>query len=223
MTRARALVLHASRAAVDCVAEYYAAHAPEVEFTHLLDDGVMRMLREEDWARAVRRMTAMVDAAREEYGVTCGVLTCSAVPPEALTELKARAGLPLFKIDEPMARMAVRASREIGVVSTFPSTKQTTHDLLVAEARRAGVQVRIEEEMNAAPLEALLAGDRETHDRLFLETCDRFAGRGVGVLVLAQVSMARLADEVRGRLGIPVLESLSTSLEVVRHMCAEGR
>lgn len=223
MIRSRALVLHASRAAVDCVAEYYAAHAPEVEFTHLLDDGVMRMLRAGEWSRAVRRLVAMTETAREEYGVTCGVLTCSAVPPQALDDLKARAGIPLFKIDESMARMAVRTSRTIGVVSTFPSTQQTTHDLLVAEARRAGVQIGIEEEMNAAPLEALLAGDRERHDELFLATCDRFANRGVGVLVLAQVSMARLAGEVRGRLGIPVLESLSSSLDVLRHMCAEGR
>jgi hypothetical protein len=51
MISSRAVILHASRAAVDCVAEYYAAHAPEIECTHLLDDGIMRMLRAEEWAR----------------------------------------------------------------------------------------------------------------------------------------------------------------------------
>ena len=218
----RAVILHASRAAVDCVAEYYAAHAPEVEFTHLLDDGIMRMLRAEDWANATRRLVAMAETARTEYEASCGVLTCSAVPPKALEELKARSPIPLFKIDEPMARLAVRTSAEIGVLSTFPATRQTTHDLLVAEARRAGVQITIVEEMNAAALEALLAGDRDAHDRLFFASCERFA-RGVGVLVLAQVSMARLAPAVRERLGVPVLESLSTSLDVLRHLCAEGR
>ena len=223
MITSRAVILHASRAAVDCVAEYYTAHAPEIEFTHLLDDGIMRMLRAEDWPSAIRRLGAMAEMARTEYGATCGVLTCSAVPPKALDELKECATIPLFKIDEPMARLAVRTSPDIGVLSTFPATQQTTHDLLVAEARRAGIQISIEERMNPAPLEALLAGDRDTHDRLFFETCESFARGNVGVLVLAQVSMARLAPAVRERLGIPVLESLSTSLDVLRHLCAERR
>lgn len=223
MKTSQAVILHASRAAVDCVAEYYAAHAPEIEFTHLLDDGIMRMLRAEDWARAIQRLHSMAEMARTEYGASCGVLTCSAVPSRALDELKTRSPIPLFKIDEPMARLAVRTSPEIGVLSTFPATKQTTHDLLVVEARRAGTQITIVEEMNAAPLEALLAGDRNTHDRLFFESCRAFAGGKVGVLVLAQVSMARLAPAVRQALGIPVLESLSTSLDVLRHLCAERR
>ncbi|MEP7364515.1 MAG: aspartate/glutamate racemase family protein [Acidobacteriota bacterium] len=223
MITSRAVILHASRAAVDCVAEYYAAHAPEIEFTHLLDDGIMRMLRAEDWPGAIRRLSAMAEMARAEYGATSGVLTCSALPPKALEELKKRAPIPLFKIDEPMARLAVRTSTTIGVLSTFPATQQTTHDLLVVEARRAGIQITIFDEMNPAPLQALLAGDRDTHDRLFFETCERFAHDSVGVLVLAQVSMARLAPAVRERLGIPVLESLSTSLDILRHLCAERR
>jgi Asp/Glu/hydantoin racemase len=223
MIASRAVILHASRAAVDCVAEYYAAQAPEIEFTHLLDDGVMRMLRAEDWPNAIRRLAAMADMARAEYGSSCGVLTCSALPPKALDELKQRSPIPLFKIDEPMARLAVRTATNIGVLSTFPATQQTTHDLLVAEARRAGIQITLVEQMNAAPLQALLAGDRETHDRLFFESCECFAQRDIGVLVLAQVSMARLAPAVRERLGIPVLESLSTSLDVLRLQCAEKR
>jgi Asp/Glu/hydantoin racemase len=165
----------------------------------------------------------MADMARAGYGASCGVLTCSALPPKALTELKESASIPLFKIDEPMARLAVRTSSRIGVLSTFPATRQTTHDLLVAEARRAGIQITIEEEMDPEPLKALLAGDRETHDRLFIESCRKFASPNIGVLVLAQVSMARLAPAVRERLGIPVLESLSTSLEVLRLQCAEQR
>lgn len=223
MIAARAVILHASRAAVDCVAEYYAAQAPEIEFTHLLDDGIMRMLRAEDWASAIRRLAAMAEMARAEYGASCGVLTCSALPPKALDKLKACAAIPLFKIDEPMARLAVRTSPTIGVLSTFPATQQTTHELLVAEARRAGIQITIEEEMDPEPLRALLTGDGETHDRLFFESCRKFASRKIGVLVLAQVSMARLAPAVRDLLGMPVLESLSTSLEVLRFQCAERR
>jgi hypothetical protein len=56
-----------------------------------------------------------------------------------------------------------------------------------------------------------------------LEACGKFASRNIGVLVLAQVSMARLAPAVQERLGISVLESLSTSLEVLRLQCAERR
>jgi hypothetical protein len=42
------------------------------------------------------------------------------------------------------------------------------------------------------------------------------AARGVAGIVLAQVSMARLAGEIRQRTGLTVLESLTTSLAGVR-------
>lgn len=212
----RAVILHASRAAVDCVAEYYAAQAPEFEFTHLLDDGVMRMLKGRDWPRAGRRLLAMAEDARREYGASQAVLTCSAYPTKELAELKAASPIPMFKIDEPMAREAVRTSTRIGVLSTFPATKETARDLLLDAAQTEAIQIELVEHLDAEALQALLKGDRETHDARFLDACRQLAAQGIGALVLAQVSMARLKEDAARVAGVPVFESLSTSLQALR-------
>jgi Asp/Glu/hydantoin racemase len=213
----RVALVHASRAAVDPVTNYYAEQSPDIEFTNLLDDGVMRMLLAKDWDRALDRLNSLTKQACDEYGAEAAVLTCSAVPPEALERLRQAAAIPLIKIDEPMARLAVRAGRRIGVLSTFPSTAETTRELLLAAARQAGAEIELVEELAADALKALLAGDQPTHDRLFFEACEKFRGR-VDALVLAQVSMARLAEEVQRRLGVPVFNSLGSSLDAVKQL-----
>jgi Asp/Glu/hydantoin racemase len=213
----RVALVHASRAAVDPVANYYAAQSPEIEFTNLLDDGVMRMLLAKEWDRALHRLNSLLKQALDEYGAEAAVLTCSAVPPEALQRLKRTAPIPLIKIDEPMARLAATVGKRIGVLSTFPSTAETTRELLFAAAREAGAKIELVEELAAGALKALLNGDQDTHDRLFLESCEKFRGR-VDALVLAQVSMARLADEVGRRLRVPVFNSLGSSFDAMKEL-----
>lgn len=209
----RLTILHASRAAVDPVAEYYAAQAPEWEITNILDDGVMRLLRARDWEGAGKRLFRWIEEARDAYEAEAILLTCSALPVVGLQRLKDMAPCPVMKIDEAMAKKAVAAGRRIGVLATFPATKETANDLLRWAA--GDREIELVEELEAAALDALLQGDAQRHDELLLAAVERFRGR-VDALVLAQVSMARLAQEAERRLGAPVFESLSTSLEALR-------
>ncbi len=205
----RLTILHASRAAVDPVATYYAAMRPEWQITNILDDGIMRLLREREWEVAVARLCDWAKVASDVYGADAILITCSALPVPALLDLKRRVEQPLIKIDEPMAGLAVERGSRIGVLSTFPATRETTNELLRWAA--GDREIHLEAELEAGALQTLLAGDAAKHDEMVLAAVERFRGR-VDVLVLAQVSMARLANEIEARLGIPVLESLSTSL-----------
>ncbi|MDX2267717.1 MAG: hypothetical protein NW208_06395 [Bryobacter sp.] len=195
-------VIHASRAAVDVVAEYYARAEPGWEITHLLDDGVMRMLRARDWAAAQARLEQHRDDLRRTYGVEQVMVTCSALP------LAVVEAMGVHKIDVAMARRAGEVGRRIGVLATFASTQETTREMILAFHPDAEIVEVLEE----AALVSLLAGDVAAHDARFFAAVEQFRGR-VDVLVLAQVSMARLREEAERRLGVPVLESLSTSLE----------
>ena len=150
--------IHASRAAIEPVANYYTAHAPDLDCVHLLDDGIMRFLAAQDAVRSERRFHAMVETARDTYGASLIVLTCSAVPRETMDALRIAAGIPLFKIDEPMAQLAAACGKRIGVLATFPATLATTRSLL--EEAEPGIAVVWELEENA--LKALLAGERDT-------------------------------------------------------------
>ncbi len=204
--------IHASRAAIEPVANYYTAHAADLDCVHLLDDGIMRFLAAQDYVRSENRFQAMVATARDTYGAALIMLTCSAVQKETMDALRVGAGIPLFKIDEPMAQLAVACGKRVGVLATFPATLATTRGLL--EEAEPGIAVVHEMEEDA--LKALLAGDRARHDELFLAAARRLAKREVEAVVMAQVSMARLQAEVEAIVGVPVFNSLETSLAAVR-------
>lgn len=216
MEKRRVAFVHTSPAAVGPVAQFYKEAAPELEVTNLLDDGLLRLLAGGRVATVERRLADMIGAAAETYGAEAAMVTCSSVPLESVEKLAASAGLPVLKIDYPMARRAVRAGRLIGVAATFPPTLGPTGRLLAEAARDAGTEVEIVEDVTPDAYEALLSGDSERHDRLLLEGVARLEAKGVSVVVLAQVSMARVLPAAEGRFRVPLLTSLHTSLEALR-------
>jgi Asp/Glu/hydantoin racemase len=158
----------------------------------------------------------MLSLARRTYQAEVALLTCSAVPVDRLEELRRNAGMKILKIDEPMCEAAVAAGSRIGVITTFPPTSATTRGLLAEAASRAGKQIEIVEELIPDALKALLAGNEVKHDVELLRSADRLAGNNPEVVVLAQVSMARLTPQVSARVRVPVFSSLASSLDAVR-------
>jgi len=212
--------IHASPAALAPLAQYYREAAPELEITNLLDDGLLRLFAGGDWAGVERRLTEMLATARDTYGVQAALLTCSAVPCDTLERLRRGAGLPVLKIDESLARAAVRAGRRIGVVVTFPPTLEVNRALLEEAAAEAGVVIAILPRLVPEAYEALLAGDAAAHDQQVLAAVEELAVHDVEVIVLAQVSMARVLPQIEGRVAVPVLSSLRTSLAALRELSA---
>lgn len=213
MAKHQLLLLHASRASVDPVSEFYLRHAADLRPVNILDEGVMDHLRERDWPQAVARLRSLISQAVEAYGVTTVLVTCSALGPAAMEAIREGSPARVVKIDEPMLRRAADSvSGTIGLVATFPSTVETS----LAWLRYFRADVKVEVVCDEDALRELLQGDRAAHDRRFLAAADEMTRRGVSAIVLAQVSMARLAGEVRERTGLETLESLSTSLAEVR-------
>ncbi len=208
--------LHASPAALAPLAEYYRRSAPEFEVTNLLDDGLLRLFAAADWATVELRLAEMLRAARRIYAVDAALLTCSAVPSDMLQRLRKGAGIPVLKIDESLARAAVRAGRRIGVVVTFPPTLEVNRKLLEDAAAEAGVAIEIQPRLVPGAYQALLAGDAATHDGQLLAAIHELDAQGVHVIVLSQVSMARVLPLLKDRVAAPVLSSLQTSLEELR-------
>lgn len=207
------LLLHASRASVDLVAEYYLKEAPGFTPVNILDEGVMGDLRDQNWSSAVARLRDLIVQAHQSYGVRSALVTCSAIGPEHMEQI--RAGIPVrtIKIDEPMLRLAASQNAgSVALVATFPSTVDTS----LAWLRHFRREMEIEVVCDPAALQALLHGDREEHDQRLRAAAAEAARRGVSGIVLAQVSMARLAPEIRDQTGLVVWDSLTTSLAGVR-------
>jgi intracellular sulfur oxidation DsrE/DsrF family protein len=209
----RLLLLHASRASVDPVSEFYLREALELRPVNILDEGVMGDLHEKNWGRAVSRLRDLIAQAAALYGVETALVTCSALGPEQMAAIREGSSIRTIKIDEPMLERAARSfNGAIGLVATFPSTADTS----LAWLRHFRPEAKIEVVCDAEALQALLRGEKEEHDRRLLAAAEEMAARGVSGIVLAQVSMARLAAEIRRLTGLEVLESLTSSLAGVR-------
>jgi glutamate racemase len=201
--------------------QFYGEHAPELEITNLLDDGLLRLLASGKTETARKRLAEMLRSAADTYEPELAMITCSSVPREMSDSLARDFRMPVLKIDYPMARAAVRAGRRVGVAATFPPTLVPTSKLLNEAAAEAGTELEIVQEVEPEAYKALLANDTATHDRLLLDLIERLQNRDVSCVVLAQVSMARVLPLVGERACVPVLTSLHTSLEAIREALHE--
>jgi Asp/Glu/hydantoin racemase len=128
------------------------------------------------------------------------MITCTTVG-EASRIARSYLSIPVFNIDEPMAREAVQQGKRLGIVATVPTSAPATQRLLEHEARLAGKSVLIETVINRQAFEYLQQGDVGKHDQLVYREMDELAQK-VDVLVLGQISLAQIRHQTR----VPVLQ-----------------
>lgn len=214
--RTKLLFLHASPAALPPVAEYYRTQAPDLTLVHLLDDGLMGCFLREDHEAVERRMGELLEYALRHETPRVALLTCSAARPDLAGRLSARSGVPVFKIDELLARRAVAAGTRLGLVVSFPPSQAAVENLLRAAAAGQGRTVELRSVLVPEASAALLAGDAARHDGLLLAAIESLRREPLDAIVLGQVSMARLLPKLAPGQGPPVFSSLPLSLEAVR-------
>jgi Asp/Glu/hydantoin racemase len=142
---------------------------------------------------------------------------CSSVG-EATDLLRDMIRTPIIKVDESMAEEASSIGRRIGVVATVSTTLEPTVRLIRKKAAEHGRTNEVTERIAEGAFEALLKGDGARHDEILKSTIAELADE-VDVVVLAQVSMARLVPAL-GTLRVPVLSSPRSGVEAVKRALA---
>jgi aspartate/glutamate racemase len=213
--------VHTAAPAIQPVMQFYSQAAPDLDITNLMEDGLLRLLAERKHDTVFARLREMIGAARTVYGAELVMITCSSVPLTMARDISKESGLPVIKIDGPMARRAVEAGSRIGVAVTFRPTIEPTSKLLRETAATMGREVELVIQMVEGAYDALFAGDLATHDRLLLDGIRELAAKGVDSIVLAQVSMARVREAARDEVSVPVFSSLDTSLTAIRELLTE--
>lgn len=182
---------------------------PDATPVNYLDDKIVADLRDPELSGSVEgRLENLVRAAKDG-GAELVMLTCSSISQLA-APLSERAGIPVLRIDEAMADIAVATGPRIAVIATLPTTSEPTTALIRERAELAGADPRISGEVVDGAFEAVASGDRDTHDRLVVAAIERWAGE-VDVIVLAQASMASAAEAAS--VDVPVLTSLRPGIE----------
>ncbi|MCY4527963.1 MAG: aspartate/glutamate racemase family protein [Chloroflexi bacterium] len=193
---------------------------PGTEIIHLVDEGLLKEIVAggELTEERASRLTSLA-AAAEASGADAVMLTCSTIGP-AVDTAKDSIRVPFLKVDEAMADRAVQLGQHIGVIATLHTTLTPTSDLVRSRAAAQGREVLVETVLCRGAFEALGAGDTDTHDSIVIENLKELMGR-VDVVVLAQATMARVADLISDdEKVVPILSSPRLGVERLRSVLA---
>ena len=157
-----------------------------------------------------RRVVDQILSAADS-GAVAVLATCSSIGP-AVEIASQLVGVPVLRIDEPMAVAAIESGTRVGVLATVASTLDPTVDLLRRCARRLATEVELVPVLRADAFAALGAGDGAGHDAIIGEAVLELAG-DVDAIVLAQASMARVVATLGpGAVTVPVFSSPASGM-----------
>jgi Asp/Glu/hydantoin racemase len=171
----------------------------------MLDESLLQDLIELGSSANIDRRVAMHAIAAQDAGASVMLFTCSSTSP-AIDIARRLVDIPILKIDDPMAERAVELGRRIGIVCTTKSTQGPSENLIRSHAAKKDKPVEIASVLQSDAYEARLAGRHDRHDAIVTNAALRLADT-CDVIVLAQASLAHLAQALQGRLLVPVLSS----------------
>jgi Asp/Glu/hydantoin racemase len=183
---------------------------------HLVDVDLLDEARASGITAGVRERMAdhLAELARDADVIVCTCSTLGAVAEGGA----AAAGVPVMRVDRPMAERAVRAGRRVAVVAAVTSTLAPTRALLEECAAGLDTEIRLMPCVDAWPL--FEAGALDRYSAIVAEHVRRIA-TNADVVVLAQAGMAPVEPLVAD-LGIPVFSSPRSGVEEAVRMAGAG-
>ncbi len=206
-------LLHTSATLVPVFAQLCKAKLPQVDTFNLVDDSLVRTIGARGRLTPdIARRVAGYLASAEAGGADFILVTCSSIGP-AVESAAPLIGVPVLRVDQPMADRAVQTGRRIGVIATLTTTLDPTADLIRRRAAAAGRPVELTSQVCEGAFDALMGGDAAKHDAMVAGAL-KALGRQVDVIVLAQASMARVvAGLAPANRRVPILASPPLAIE----------
>ncbi|MFB7333858.1 aspartate/glutamate racemase family protein [Streptomyces adustus] len=176
---------------------------PGLELWHFVDEALLERARAAGPDAVAAEVRAAVDRA-VAGGARAVLCTCSTIGAVA-EAYGAETGVPVLRVDRPMAAAAVAAGERVVVLAALESTLAPTVELIEEEARRAARPVAVRTVLVDGAWERFEAGDTDGYVRLVAAAADAVADVDADAIVLAQASMAAAVDLVTTR--VPLLSS----------------
>lgn len=180
----------------------FAAANPDIEVVNFMDDTLLKETLQAGYCTegVMRRIFTYVQNAAS-VGCDCAMVTCTSVNAGA-KYIRPLSPIPVFNIDEPVAKAAVAAGKKIGVLATLPTSPKATIRLLEEEAAATGKEIEIVSKVAEGAFDVLCAGDRAKHDEMVCE-CLYSLAKEVDIICFAQISMSLLKHE---DCGVPIFK-----------------
>lgn len=165
-----------------------------VSIINILDDSILSDMIEGRDVEFVRQRWISYAQNLEKLGVNAILSACSTVG-EFAEEADRCLKIPVWRIDEAMAEKAVEMGTVVSVLATLHSTLNPTVRLVEKKAKAAGREMKINTVLVDAAYDALMKGDKETHDFKIREAVNACFEES-DVILLAQASMATAISDV---------------------------
>jgi Asp/Glu/hydantoin racemase len=207
MKKKRLGLVHTSATLVPVFAQLCKDKLPGVEVFNIADDSLVKGIIAAGslTAQISRRVAGYLESA-ELAGADYIMVTCSSIGPAVEAGAKL-IGVPVLRVDQPMADQAVATAKKIGVIATLATTLEPTADLIRRRAEKAGKKIELTSRLCEGAFEALMSGDAATHDAKVAAALQELS-KQVEVVVLAQASMARVVDTLApSEKCVPILAS----------------
>nr|WP_295923171.1 aspartate/glutamate racemase family protein [uncultured Dyadobacter sp.] len=210
-------LIHTSATLVPVFQQLCNENLPGVNVFNIVDDSLIKDVIAKgklmpDTARRVVDHVASAEAAGADHIL----VTCSSIG-RAVETAASLVSVPVLRVDQPMADLAVSKGKRIGVVATLPTTLEPTSDLVKRRAQAAGKEIELTSRLCEGAFEALMGGNPALHDQMVAQALRELSAE-VDVILLAQASMARVVDTLsEAEKTVPIVASPP---EAVRYLAS---
>lgn len=214
------VIVHTGPATVQPLSALAPDLLPGVRVVNIVDDSLLNDVRAAgQLTPAVTRRLSQYMIIAQDMGADAILNACSSVG-EAADVAASLVNIPVVKVDVAMAEEAVTKANVIGVAATVQTTLDPTCRLIERTAERMGKQVTLKRVLCEGAFELLLAGKMAEHDQIVSDNLLKLS-QEVDLIVLAQVSMGRVAAALGDSMKVPVLTSPRLGMARLAKVLAE--
>jgi Asp/Glu/hydantoin racemase len=211
-------LVHTSATLVPVFAELCSKYLPGIKVFNIVDDSLIKnTIACGELTASTSKRVVNYAASAQEAGADYILFTCSSIGP-AVETAATLTGVPVLRVDQPMADKAVQIGKRIGVIATLSTTLEPTSDLVKRRAIVAGKEIELVAVLCEGAFDALMSGDAATHDKNVGEALKQLSTK-VDVILLAQASMARVVDTLSDAdKKVPILASPPIAMEYLKEI-----
>jgi Asp/Glu/hydantoin racemase len=206
-------LVHTSATLVPVFAELCSKYLPGVKVFNIVDDSLIKnTIACGELTPATARRVVNYAGSAQDGGADYILFTCSSIGA-AVETAATLTNVPVLRVDQPMADLAVQTGKKIGVIATLSTTLEPTGDLVRRRAIAAGKDITLVSKLCEGAFEALMSGDAATHDAVVGKALKELS-KEVDVILLAQASMARVVDTLdEADKKVPILASPTIAIQ----------
>ena len=208
-------MIHSTRLVIESIQNVMASQGRGIDFFHVMDEGILRKLTESGKITPeITQWLADMVLSAQRAGADMAVVSCSSLSP-CVNAVQEKVDIPVVKIDAPMMEHAVTHAERIGLVMTNPTTEAPSKLLFREVSDRLGRDAALIPRLCPLAFAKLNQGDVQGHDREVIKTVEDLLTE-VDVVMLAQISIARIKDRLDGSIKGRVFSSLDFIVPEIR-------